>query len=217
MPRVLRVDDVQPGDVLLCRSNDLGGEVADATGSKYVHAAICTRPGKAAEASGLRVKEVEIESLIDSYSHIAVFHQPDWWPQQRVERLQRFVEEAISRKAKFNCAGLKNFEEQKKLHDENLNNKLHDFFEGKVSGPPAERNSYFCSELVVAAHVAVGILAPSAAVAYDPSVQSPAGLAETATFGFFSGYLYPYPEYQLPGDDEFRHESTVDEIFGEET
>lgn len=217
MPRVLIVNDVQPGDVLLCRSNDLGGEIADATGSKYVHAAICTRPGKAAEASGHRVKEVEIGSLLDSYSHIAVFHQPNWWPQQRVERLQSFVDEAISRRARFNCVGLRDFEEQRKLHDENLNNKLHDFFEGTLSGPPAERDSYFCSELVVAAHVAVGILEPSAAVTYDPSVQSPAGLAETATFGFFSGYLYPYPEYQLPEDDEFRYESTVDETFRKET
>lgn len=217
MPRILTIADVQAGDVLLCRSNDLAGEVADVTGSKYVHAAICTSPGKVAEASGRRVKEVVIESLFDAYDHIAVFHQPDWWPPERVERLQSFIDAAISREAKFNCIGLRNFEDEKRLHEENLNNKLHDFFEGTGSYPPAERDSYFCSELVVAAHVAVGILSPSAAVAYDPAVQSPGGLAESATFGFFAGYLYPYREYLLPEDDEFRHETTVDEVFRPET
>lgn len=214
MPRVLSVSDVQSGDVLLCRSNDLGGEVSDATGSKYVHAAICISSGKAAEASGRRVKEVAIESLLKSYSHIAVFNQPDWWPEARVAQLQRFVEAAIAREAKFNFEGIRNFEERRKLHEENIDELLRSFFEGKKLSPVSERDSYFCSEFVVAAHIAVGILDPSAAVVYDPSVQSPGGLAKTATFGFFSGYLFPYPHYQLPEDDEFRLESTVDEIFG---
>jgi hypothetical protein len=191
--------------------------VADATGSKYVHAAICSRQNIAAEASGLRVKEIEVETLFDSYDYIAVLHQPDCWSERRVEVLQRFVNDAISRKAKFNSAGLRNFEEKKQIHEENLNDKLHEYFDGASAGPLAERDAYFCSELVAAAHVAVGILDPGAALVYDPSVQSPGELANDFTFGIFAGYLIPYPEYTIPDDDEFSHASTVSEIFNLET
>lgn len=217
MQQVLTAASVQPGDVLLCRSNDFGGEVADATGSKYVHAAICTSQNIVAEASGLRVKEVEIEALLDSYDHIAALHQPDCWSPRRVGILQGFVKAAISRKAKFNSAGIRDFEEQKRLHEENLNDKLHEYFEGTNAGPAAERDSYFCSELVAASHVAVGILDPGAGLVYDPSVQSPGELANDFTFGIFAGYLIPYPEYQIPDDDEFCQVSTVSEIFNPET
>lgn len=217
MPQILVRDSVRPGDVLLCRSNNMGGAVADVTGNKYVHAAICTSPNKVAEASGLRVKVVEIENLFEAYDHIAVLRQPNCWSPSRVVKLQRFIETAISNKAKFNSFGIRNFEEQKKIHEENLTNNLNAFFEGINAGPPSARESYFCSELVAAAHVAVGIIEPSAAVVYDPEVQSPGELANDFTFGIFAGYLIPYPEYQIPKDDEFHQTTTVNEIFKTKT
>ncbi len=217
MPPILNIDDVLPGDVLLCRSDYEGADIAEATGSKYAHAAICIRKGWAAEASGHRVKEIEIENLLTTYDHIAVLRQPDCWSSQRIENLQIFIAAAIARKARFNCDGIRNFEEQQKLHDKNLNEKLHDFFDGKNSSPEADRDSYFCSELVAAAHVAVGVIEPSAAVVYDPSVLAPGDFGKDFIFGIFCGYLFPYPEYVIPREDEFLLTPHLNEIFEPKT
>ena len=218
MPHILNIDDVTPGDVLLCRSGSFdGGDIPEVTGSKYTHAAICVRPHWVAEASGRHVKVTQIENLLETYNHIAVLHQPDYWSPSRVEKLLLFIDAALKRRAKFNCYGVRNFVEQKAHHQENLNNKLYGFFEQSQPSPNAERDSYFCSELVAAAHVAVGIIEPSAAVVYDPSILAPGELANDFTFGIFTGYLIPYPEYNIPEDDEFRLAPFVHEIFRTET
>lgn len=213
MPHILKINIVTPGDVLLCRCASCGSDISRVTNSKYTHAAICVRPGYVAEVSGRSVKETKIENLLEIYDHIAVLHQPNFWPQSTVERLQSFVAAAIERNARFNCDGIRNFEEQKAIHKENLTNKLHEFFEHSQSSPAVERDSYFCSEFVAAAHVAVGIIEPSAAVVYDPSILAPGDLAQDYTFGVFAGYLIPYPEYSIPDDDEFRMTTPCHEIF----
>jgi hypothetical protein len=213
MPHILEIKDVLPGDVLLCRSENFGGEIADYTKNKYVHAAICVRPNCAAEASGTRVKEVAIDSLFESYDYIAVLHQPDCWSDRRVKELEKFITAAISRKARFNCDGIRNFEERKQAHEENMTKKLNKFFEQAQVDHASERESYFCSELVAAAHVAVKIIQPSAAVFYDPSILSPGELANDFTFGAFAGYLIPYSEYLVPSDDEFASATPCHEIF----
>lgn len=213
MLNILKINDVYPGDVILCRSENFGGETADYTKNKYVHAAICIRQSWCAESFGTRVREAEIDSLFESYDHIAVLHQPSCWTFQRVEKLQQFIADAISRKAKFNSTGIRNFEENKKNHEENVMQNLNDFFDQKLESPIAERDSYFCSELVAAAHVAAGIIHPSAATIYDPSTLSPSGLAIDFTFGIFAGYLLPYTDYNIPKGDEFRDTTPCHEIF----
>lgn len=213
MPHILKIDSITPGDVLLCRCASCGSDISRVTKSKYTHAAICVRPGYMAEISGRSVKETTIKNLLETYDHIAVLHQPDFWSKSTVSRLQSFVATAIERKAKFNYEGLRNFVEQKAIHQENLTTKLHEFFENRHSSPAAKRDSYFCSEFVAAAHVAVGIIEPSAAVVYDPSILAPGDLAQDYTFGIFAGYLIPYPEYRIPDDDEFRMITPCHEIF----
>jgi hypothetical protein len=210
---ILNVEDVVPGDVLLCRADSLSCEISDVTGSKYVHAAICIDANLAAEASGLRVKETKIDNLLATYDHVAVLHQPDCWSPSRIERLRSFIKAAIDRKAKFNCEGIRSFEESKQLHIENVVTKLNDFFENNRAGSIVERESYFCSELVAAAHFAVGIIEPSAAVVYDPSIMVPGEFANSFTYGIFAGYLIPYKGYRVPEDDEFRFAATIHEIF----
>ncbi|WP_187426912.1 C40 family peptidase [Nitrosomonas communis] len=217
LPKTLNVADVMPGDVLLCRSDYSGASVTEVTGSKYVHAAICVRQGYAAEASGHRVKEIEIEKLLNEYDHIAVLRQPDCWSPRRVNKLQSFIDAAISRKAGFNCDGMRTFEERKKAHEENLMDKLREFFEQTPVDPAVDCKSYFCSELVAAAHVAVGIIEPSAAVVYEPSTLSPSDLADDFTFGIFCGYLIPYSGYIIPEDDEYSAAPRLDEIFENKT
>lgn len=217
MPKILNISEVTPGDVLLCRSGYGGASVADVTGSKYSHAAICVGEGVAAEASGHRVKKTQIEQFVKEYDHVAVLHQPDCWSPQRVHRLQSFIDAAISRKAEFNFDDMHNFEERKSAHEENLMGKLREFFENAPAGPVVDRSAYFCSELVAAAHVAVGIIDPSAAVVYDPSILSPSDLAQDFTFGIFRGYLIPYAEYIIPKEDEFALAPQLDEIFENKT
>lgn len=217
MPKILNISEVTPGDVLLCRSDYSGTSVSEVTGSKYAHAAICIGEGLAAEASGHRVKKIEIEKLVDAYDHVAVLHQPDCWSQRRVQRLQSFIDAAISRRAGFNCTGMRTFEESKKAHEESLIDKLSEFFEQAPASSVVDSSAYFCSELVAAAHVAVGIIDPSAAVVYEPSILSPSDLAQDFTFGIFRGYLVPYAEYVIPKDDEFALAPRLDEIFESKT
>lgn len=217
MPKILNVSDVTPGDVLLGRSDFSGAPVSKVTGSKYAHAAICVRHGYVAEASGHRVKEIEIEKLFEEYDHIAVLRQPDCWSPRRVKKLQSFIDAAISRKAGFNCDGMRTFKERKAAHEKNSMDKLREFFNQTPAAPIVDCKSYFCSELVAAAHVAVGIIEPSAAVVYEPSTLSPSDLANDFTFGIFCGYLIPYSEYILPKDDEFSSAPLLDKIFENKT
>lgn len=216
LSRILNITDVSPGDVLLCRSNYSGTDIAEITRSKYAHAAICVRFGKVAEASGHRVKEIEIQKLLNEYDHIAVLRQPNCWSPKRIEKLQSFVDDAISRKTGFNCDGIRMFEQQKRIHEENLGGILHDFFKKekeKIDDLVEDPAGYFCSELVAAAYVAVGIIESSAAVVYEPSTLSPSDLAKDFTFGIFCGYLIPYAGYIIPEDDEFSSVPLLDEIF----
>lgn len=213
MPKILNICDVIPGDVLLCRSDYCGAYVSEVTGSKYTHAAICVRERLAAEASGLRVKEVEIERLVNTYDHVAVLRQPECWSPRRVEVLQNFIEATISRKAGFNCAGMRTFEDRKREHEELLSEKLNAFFDQPSNRHSVDAEAYFCSQFVAAAYVAVGVIGQSAAVVYEPSILSPRDLAQDLTFGAFLGYLIPYAEYEIPEDDEFLSAPRFEEIF----
>lgn len=200
---ILKIAEIMPGDVILGRADYVGADITDATGSKYTHAAICVDPGWVAEASGSRVKKTEIKSLVDQYDYLAVLRQQTGWQENQIVRLRNFVEAAIARKARFNTVGIRNFEQNKEIHEENVMEKLHEFFQSGA-GPAIDRESYFCSELVSAAHVAAGIVSSSMAVAYDPGVLSPADLTENFTFGVFYGYLVPYAGFKIPLDDEFK-------------
>ncbi len=213
MPQIIPIDAILPGDVLLCRNELADEEMLEKTGYQYAHAAICTRPGCAAEADGSRVREVTLDKLLDTYDHLAVFRQPAGWSPQRLARLEEFIQAAISRNARFNTEGKRNFSEQRKIHEENLQEKLNDFFEGTHQAPNPTQQSYFCSELVAAAHVASGLIDPSAAVVYDPSVLAPGHLSQDFTFGIFCGYVVPYPGYTIPSNDELINSPTLFEIF----
>lgn len=76
----------------------------------------------------------------------------------------------------------------------------------------SERGAYFCSELVVAAFIAVGVIAQSAAVVITPEVFSPGDLGKEATFGGFVGYIKSSCEVEISKDDDFYYQSPIENI-----
>jgi len=76
-------------------------------------------------------------------------------------------------------------------------------FAGKAEAKPFDKESYFCSELVVACFCVIGFVDPSAAIYYNPSTTSPADLGRDATFGSFLGYLTSNKDTTIPKEDEF--------------
>lgn len=149
------------------------------------------------------MRKTTIDDMFGEYEHIAVFRQIDLWSPTRIQQLNDFIDAAISNKARFNSQGIRDYEKAKVDHEVNLLEKLTDFFDGSLKLPIPDQESYFCSELVAAAFIAVGILAPSAAVVYDPRVMSPLDVARDSTYGIFLGYIVPYEGYAVSQDDAF--------------
>jgi hypothetical protein len=202
MPHVIDINEIKPGDVLLCFSAVMSEELRTATGSGYSHAAICLENSIAAESAIRGVRKTPIAVLLEEYEHIAIFREPHNWDFERVGLLRQFVEWAITAKVTFNFDGFRDFTTSQAEHQRTLMQNIAMFHEEKLPSPAAERDAYFCSEFIAAAFVAVRIVGPGAALVFDPRVISPGSLKDP-TYGLFLGYLIPYSGYQVPADDEF--------------
>lgn len=215
--------ELRAGDILLCygdaKFDPLRKKIIRTTHSKYTHAAICLDTNTAAESlikGG--VTKIKIEEIVGRYDHVALIRQPDAWRSpDRVQALNAFIDSIISSKAKYNFRDLWAFEKKREIHQISLAEQLQAFFEGKMTPPPIEKGSYFCSELVVACFVASGFIDLSAAVVYKSNVTSPGELGRDPTFGTFYGYLSLVPNYVIPRTDEFANATKYDEIFGKDT
>jgi hypothetical protein len=214
MAHIIHINDLKPGDVLLCFSSIMGEEQRAATGSKYSHAVIYLGDSMTAESATRGVKKTGIAALLEDYEHLAVFREPHNWNAERIATLRRFVEQAIAAKAKFNFDGFRNFAESQAEHQRDLTENLARFFDGKLSPLVPGRQAYFCSEFVAAAFIAVGIVGPGAALVFDPRVISPGSLKDP-TYGLFVGYLIPYDGYEIPINDEFIATTPLREIWPE--
>lgn len=214
--------ELSAGDILLCygdaKFNPVRKKIVKTTDSEYTHAAICLDKHTAAESiCRVGVTKTGIRDLLGSYDHVAVFRQPDAWrSRDRVKVLNTFIDCIISSKAKYNLRDVWTFRKRREVHQLSLQEQLQAFFEGKLTPPPIEKGSYFCSELVVDCFVAAGFITPSAAVVYKSDVTSPGALGRDPTFGTFYGYLSLVPNYVVPGTDEFANATRYEEIFGNE-
>ena len=208
--------DLKPGDILLCftSSGDLNNKFQGVTGSGYSHAAICINVDNAGEAFRGRVRKSQIELILDEYEHVAVLRQPDCWNTARLKMLESFIDQAINDGAKFNVEGVKNFEAAKEESQITEIQRITDYFKGISVPVVPERSKYFCSELIAAAFVHLGIIEQSAATVYSPEVTSPADLRDP-TFGSFVGYLKRCQDSEIPSDDEFLNETPFHEIWPE--
>lgn len=208
--RIIEKNQVLPGDVLVAYSSSVA-EKSALLG--YSHAAICCGEGIVAESCVRGVRKNTIDELLEEYEHIAIFRQIHFWNESRLIKLNEFIDTAIASKARFNSQGIRDYEKAKIEHEINLQEKLTEFFDDEFEPPDPNQGVYFCSELVAAAFIAVGILAPSAAVVFDPRVMSPLDLARDATYGLFVGYLIPYEGYTISKEDPFYYQQSLDYIL----
>ncbi|HVW49177.1 MAG TPA: hypothetical protein VHC91_02070 [Trinickia sp.] len=197
----LEVADVQAGDVLLCFSNMTANE-AQAAETGYSHAAIALAEQRAFEASNTGVCVLPLAKLLGDYDHIAVLRSADLWIQSRLQLLENFAAHASGKS--FNQVGLIRFLRRKEQYQADLMERVKGYFDGTEAEVASERPTYFCSELVTAAFIHVGIIDKSAANVFTPETFSPSDIARDKAFGFFCGYLKSTPTYVVPETDYFK-------------
>jgi hypothetical protein len=212
--KTLDLNQLVAGDVLLCYgAGRLANKIAEQSGSKYTHAAICYSPTEAVESGGNSVAKVSITELVSRYSHVAVLRSLSAWSSQRVLVMNKFLDNIIAMNAKYNLNGVIQFVENKEIHEQTLTEQLAAYFAGELQPDSYLKEAYFCSELVAACFVVTGFIHPSAAVMYKSSTYSPGDLGKDQTFGTFVGYLVSGDASVIPEDDEFINVATFAEVF----
>ncbi|CAA0098986.1 Uncharacterised protein [BD1-7 clade bacterium] len=204
--------ELVPGDVILCCSAMTSDKATQATHSKYSHAAIHLSSGDIAESSSKGVTITSVSDLLEEYDHIAVLRNPYIWGGDRVEKLKSFIKKAIEDKASFNTVGMGKYESRKEKHSITELQRLEQYFDGELPETKSERGAYFCSELVVASFLSIGVIAQSTAVVITPEVFSPGDLGKEATFGGFVGYIRRSDEVEIPQDDDFYFQSPIEHV-----
>lgn len=217
----LSIDALRGGDIILCYGDSkldvVGKGIESVTDSKYKHAAICLDNKLAAEAMVLNgVQKGPIIDLVNRYSHVAVFRQPDAWDIDRLRTMNLFIDKIIRSGTKYNIGGIVRFVKRKTKHDKTLYQKLEAYFDGKLKPDAFEKNRYFCSELVCDCLIATGFISPSAAIAYKSETVAPGVLGRDPTFGTFLGYISLCKDYTVPESDEFMRVGRFNEIFGQQ-
>lgn len=200
----LKIADIQAGDVLLCYSR-MTAEEETAIGTGYSHIAIALRGERVLEAANEGVQIVSVGRLLEDYDHIAVlreFKTNELWGEARLSSLEEFAAQAIGKR--FNQIGLAKFPGRQESYRNDLMERVHGYFEGTTLEVSSNRGVYFCSELITAAFIHVGIIEQSAAVVFTPETFSPSDIAKDKAFGFFCGYVKSTSGYVVPDGDFFR-------------
>jgi hypothetical protein len=176
-----------------------------AIGTGYSHVAIALSEERVLEASNKGVQVVSVGSLFEDYDHIAVLREletNELWDEARIKSLEEFAAHATGKR--FNQIGLAKFHGRKENYRNDLMERVHGYFEGTTDEVSSNRGVYFCSELVTAAFIHVGIIEQSAAVVFTPETFSPSDIAKDKAFGFFCGYVKYTPDYVIPDGDFFK-------------
>ena len=196
--KILRQCDVRPGDVLVCYSAQMRSE-DPVEGSGYSHVAIALDAPELLESNSAGVAISTLTKLLESYDHVAVI-RADLWDTDRIAALKEFASQSVGKP--FDIVGKK---QRPTLQEEATIlavDRAKAYFDGNAPPVPSNLEKYFCSQLVHAAFMQVGIVG-SAAQIMRPESRSPMDLATDKVYGFFCGYLVPYPDYQVPADDRF--------------
>lgn len=196
----LKLEDVKPGDVLFCYSPDVANEEHNKP-TKYGHVAIALANRQVLDSSN-SVKIKTLEELLDDYDHIAVKRATQTWNSERLERLENFAKTHAGKS--FNKIGMDKVPKRKIELEFHAWEYLNMFFEGKFNPRSSNRNSFFCSQIVVCAFIDAGIITPSASIILSPETLTPSELAQDAIFGFFCGHIIRNPNIPVPMDDYFR-------------
>jgi hypothetical protein len=191
--------DIKSGDVLLCYAPELKGKREEVL-SGYSHAAICLGDCRLLEAQNPQVHETSVESLLNDYAHIAVLRSEGFWSPDRISRLWKFAADNIGKS--FNGIGAGKVGMRRAELIETADDRVRAYFAtGETIDP--NRSVYFCSELVTAALIRVGIIHKSAAPLFDPQAFSPQDIGKDGAFGLFIGYIKSSCDYAVPETDIF--------------
>lgn len=199
--QILKVEEVCAGDILICFSAMMKTDDKDG-GSGYSHVAISIDGQKVLESNSAGVQITGVSALLNEYDHIAVMRSLELWSDRRLALLSAFANSHIGKA--FNAFGMRRCPDRKGEHHATAMDRVPGYFEGTEPEVVTDRKTYFCSELVTAAFIEVGIIDKSAAVLISPETSSPEDIGKDKAFGFCCGYLISYPEYQIPEADYFR-------------
>ena len=100
--------------------------------------------------------------------------------------------------------GMRRVPDKKQQHTDQVMERVTGFFDGTQLPESADRESYFCSELIVSAFIDVGIIDDSASIVLSPDILSPSDIGTDKAFGLFRGYVIRSAEYKVPEMDHFR-------------
>ncbi len=197
----LNESDIKPGDVILCYSPEMR-EARPGRESGYSHAAICCANEIILESAGGGVRLTSLQKLLDEYSHLAIVRNTHAWDADRLAVLNQFALSSVGKK--FNLEGLKKYDEQRAESLTSQLERIKTYFDNPKTFSFEPSNELFCSQLVVTAFIVTGIIGASAIPVFSPEIFLPQDLANDGAFGFFIGYLIPYPGYKLAPDDYFK-------------
>ena len=199
--KLIYENEIVAGDVLLCYSEVLNGK-NDRIQNGYSHVAIVTSDKKVVESSSSGIKVTCIPNLLDEYEHIAVLRNHELWSPERLKKLDSFVTKKLG--AGFNCAGMYRLPERKERQEQEAMNHVNGYFEGTYKPTDHNKGVYFCSELITASFIEVGIIDESASILLSPETLSPEDIGRDKAFGFFAGYIKSNDDYKIPEEDYFR-------------
>ena len=197
---MIEQSSVLPGDILLGYSRDIAGSEEGAI-TGYCHSAFYVAENEVIESCSSGVRVTNIDNLLEEYNYLAVMRE-ELRSDTQIAKISAFLQQQIGRK--FNRLGLKKYEVRKKKSLENSSKKVNSYFSADNFTPvKTDREVYFCSELIVAGFIDAGIIGESASMLFEPETLSPEDMARDKLFGFFVGYLLPYPDAQIAEDDIF--------------
>lgn len=198
---ILTQTDVHPGDVLLGYSAIMAEE-SQSQPLGYSHAAIALSDGNVLDASSSGVRIIKLDHLLDEYEHLAVLTATETWWRHRLQKLEQFA--LAQNGKKFNMRGMLGVPKNRQQHSVQALERLERFFAGHSPPEAVDRDSYFCSELIVCAFIDAGIIDDSASIVLSPGILSPSDIGRDKAFGFFRGYVLCSATHQIPQRDYFR-------------
>jgi hypothetical protein len=195
----LRPTALLPGDVLLYRPikpNLVQQGIAAATNSPYTHASIFLGDGTVAESMPpLGVRKTDVTKSLGG-SYVAVLRSQYGFGEDRTNELLSFVDSVLGKKKFYNLIAATTVPLRQGGQLEFIRKNYGRF----TSRDEFAEQSFFCSAFVVACFAVVGIIGPTAQVAYQPDNFAPGHLNLDPTFGWLLGYLVPDGAI-VPADD----------------
>jgi hypothetical protein len=203
-PKIISLADLKTGDFFLHYSADtnfFSRRIRATCKSDYTHASIYLGDELIAEAIVSGVQRVKLVKRSRKKGHIAVFRTTNF-QREDTKALNDFIKRLLRIRTAYKWWVLPHFVSRRDEHFSSILEKLDKHFKTKPKRKWfITRQAYFCSGLVLACYVAIGVIGKDAAVWFDPDFFSPIDLVRT-DIGIFVGYLKS-PDYELPADDEF--------------